>query len=67
MIEDFLRPLRYISWGRKEDKLYVDVNRVHSVTLGHGQLVRRYTPNIDIDEDNLFARPTTTPTSAASN
>lgn len=54
-IEDFLRPLRYLTWGRKEDHLYIDVNRVHSVTLGHGQLIRRYTPNIDVDEDNLIA------------
>lgn len=54
-VEDFLRPLRYLTWGRKEDHVYVDVNRVHSVTLGHGQLVRRYTPNVDIDEDNLIA------------
>jgi hypothetical protein len=54
-VEDFLRPLRYITWGRKEDRLYVDVNRVHPLTIGHGQLVRRYTPNLDIDEDNLFA------------
>jgi hypothetical protein len=54
-IEDFLRPLRYATWGRKEDRLYVDVNRVHPLTIGHGQLVRRYTPNLDIDEDNLFA------------
>lgn len=54
-IEDFLRPLRYLTYGRKEDRLYIDLNRVHSVTLGHGQLVRRYTPNVDIDEDRLFA------------
>ncbi len=53
-LEDFLRPLRYLTWGKKEDRLYVDVNRVHPVTLGHGQLVRRYTPNLDIDEDNLI-------------
>lgn len=54
-LEDFLRPLRYITWGKKEDRLYVDMNRVHPVTLGHGQLVRRYNPNLDIDEDNLMA------------
>ncbi|MBI1947494.1 MAG: hypothetical protein HYS27_17520 [Deltaproteobacteria bacterium] len=53
-LEDFFRPLRYLTWGRKEDRLYVDVNRVHPVTLGHGQLVRRYNPNLDIDEDNLM-------------
>lgn len=53
--EDFVRPLRYLTWGSKEDNLYIDVNRVHSVTLGHGQLIRRYLPNVDIDEDNLIA------------
>ncbi len=54
-IEDFLRPLRFITYGKKEDRLFVDVNRVHAVTIGHGQLVRRYQPNIDIDEDKLIA------------
>ena len=53
--EDFLRPIRSLTYGRKEDRLYVDIGRVHSVTLGHGQLVRRYTPNVDIDEDRLLA------------
>jgi hypothetical protein len=55
-VEDFVRPLRYISWGQKEDRLYIDVNRVHAITIGHGQLVRRYAPNVDIDEDNIFAQ-----------
>ena len=54
-LEDVVRPLRYLTWGRKEDKLYVDFSRVHALTLGHGQLVRRYNPNVDIDEDNIFA------------
>lgn len=53
-LEDFFRPLRFLRWGKKEERLYVDVNRVHPVTLGHGQLVRRYNPNLDIDEDNLM-------------
>ncbi len=55
-IEDFLRPLRYLTWGRKEDHLYIDLNRVHALTIGHGQLVRRYSPTVDIDEDNLFVQ-----------
>jgi len=54
-VEDFLRPLRYLSWGKKEDSLYIDINRVHALTIGHGQLMRRYSPTVDIDEDNLFA------------
>ncbi len=55
-LEDFLRPLRYLTYGKKEDHLYIDLNRVHATTIGHGQLVRRYAPNLDIDEDNLFAQ-----------
>jgi hypothetical protein len=54
-VEDFLRPLRYLSWGRKEDNFYIDINRIHALTIGHGQLMRRYSPTVDIDEDNLFA------------
>ncbi|HEY1100161.1 MAG TPA: hypothetical protein VGF99_14590, partial [Myxococcota bacterium] len=54
-IEDFLRPLRYLTFGKKEDELYIDINRIHAITLGHGQLMRRYQPNLDLDEDNLFA------------
>ena len=53
-MSDFLRPLRYFTWGRKEDNFYIDINRVHAVTVGHGQLLRNYMPNLDIDEDRLF-------------
>ena len=53
-VSDFLRPLRYFTWGRKEDNFYIDINRVHASTIGHGQLLRNYIPNLDIDEDRLF-------------
>ncbi len=52
---DLVRPIRYVTWGRKEEHLFVDVSRVHAITIGHGQLVRRYAPNVDIDESNIFA------------
>ena len=55
-IEDYLRPLRYFTWGKKEDRFYLDLNRARAFTIGHGQLMRRYSPNVDIDEDNLFAQ-----------
>ena len=44
-----------IELGQKEDNFYLDLNRNKSKTIGHGQLMRRYSPNVDIDEDNLFA------------
>lgn len=52
---DILRPLRYLRYGQKEDRLYVDVTRAHAQTIGHGQLMRRYTPNLDVDKDLLMA------------
>jgi len=52
---DWIRPLRYASYGKKEDNVFVEVQRVNPITLGHGQLMRRYAPNVDIDESNLFA------------
>lgn len=54
-VEDFLRPIKYLTWGKKEENIYASLNRMHSLTIGHGQLVRRYTPNVDIDEDRLMA------------
>ncbi len=54
-VEDFLRPIKYLTWGKKEESIYASLNRMHALTLGHGQLVRRYTPNVDIDEDRLMA------------
>ena len=52
---DLLRPLRYLRYGKKEDHLYVDVTRTHAQTIGHWQLMRRYTPNLDVDQDLLMA------------
>ncbi|MBL92529.1 MAG: hypothetical protein CMH56_12060 [Myxococcales bacterium] len=53
-LSDLVRPLRYFTWGRKEDNFYIDINRVHAATIGHGQLLRNYIPNLDIDEDRLY-------------
>jgi hypothetical protein len=52
---DWLVPLRYLTWGKKEEYIYADFNRVKPITIGHGQLVRRYMPNVDIDQNNSFA------------
>jgi TonB family protein len=52
---DWLRPIRYASYGKKEDKFFFELQRVNPITIGHGQLMRRYAPNVDIDESNLFA------------
>lgn len=43
---DYTRVLREITYGQKEAKLYLDLSRTSSGSLGHGQLMRYFTPNI---------------------
>ncbi len=44
---DFFKIIRYIQYGRKEDKVYVNVNRFFASSLGHGIIMKRYIPNLD--------------------
>ena len=46
---DYGRLLKYVTYGRKEDTFYVNVGQRYATTLGHGAIMRRYAPNIDID------------------
>lgn len=53
-VEGLLRPLQHVTFGGKEQPVHLDVSRWRAYTLGHGQLVRRYTPSLSGDDDNLF-------------
>jgi len=46
---DFARLLTFLTYGKKEDHVYLDVGAQHASTIGHGSLVRRYNGNIDIN------------------
>lgn len=48
-VHDFGRILKYVVFGKKEDNLYISAGQRYSVTIGHGSVMRRYAPNIDID------------------
>lgn len=52
---DFGRLLKYVNYGRKEDHLYVNIGQRYATTIGHGALMRRYAPNIDIDYPRVSA------------
>ena len=52
---DFLRLLRYITYGKFGDNIFMDLSRINPITIDHGQLVRRFAPNISVDQDNLFS------------
>jgi hypothetical protein len=49
---DYLRVIRFLTFGRKEDNIYVSINTLRPYTLGHGMLFERYQPNIDFARTN---------------
>ncbi|MBN2499100.1 MAG: hypothetical protein JXR96_31215, partial [Deltaproteobacteria bacterium] len=44
---EYVRFIRYLTWGRKEDNIYFSLSQLGSNSLGHGALARRYSVNID--------------------
>lgn len=50
------RVLKYVTYGRKEDRLYISAGQRYSSSIGHGTLVRRYAPNINIDYPRASAQ-----------
>jgi len=46
---DFGKIIRFLTIGRKEDRLYFSVNTMRPATIGHGMVVDKYQANIDID------------------
>jgi hypothetical protein len=44
-LSEIARLIRYVSWGRKEDHLYVNVSQLFSTSIGHGTIMRRYFAN----------------------
>lgn len=46
---DFARVIRYISYGNKEDRLFLSIDSFSPSTIGHGELMRFYQGNIDVD------------------
>ncbi|MDP7039454.1 MAG: hypothetical protein QGI45_09865 [Myxococcota bacterium] len=50
---DYLKVIKQIRLGRKEDKLFVNVGRLNGVTVGHGTVMRRYNANLDPDRTRV--------------
>lgn len=53
---EFARIVRYLSYGRKEDRFYFSLSQNTASSLGHGALLRRYSVNIDPDSTRLAAQ-----------
>ncbi|MFZ5471715.1 MAG: hypothetical protein ACOZIN_19990 [Myxococcota bacterium] len=54
--QDFAKVLKYVTYGRKEDRLYLNVGQRYASSIGHGALVRRYAPNVDVDLTRVSAQ-----------
>jgi hypothetical protein len=45
-LQDYSKVLRELRYGQKESSLYFELSRTASGSLGHGQLMRYFTPNM---------------------
>lgn len=52
---DYVKILRAFTYGKKEDPFYFNVGQLHATTIGHGQAMRRYTANLDLDSTKVGA------------
>lgn len=50
---DYSRIVRFIKYGRKDDRLYLNITTLSSSTLGHGTVMRRYIPNVDLNHKSM--------------
>lgn len=55
-VHDFGRLLKYVTYGRKEDTLFVSVGQRYASSIGHGAITRRYSPSIDVDYPRVAAQ-----------
>lgn len=53
---DYAKALKYLSYGRKEDRLYLNIGQRYASSIGHGPIVRRYAPNLDVDRTRVSAQ-----------
>lgn len=55
-VHDFGRILKYVTFGRKEDNIYVSAGQRYASSVGHGAITRRYSPSIDTDYPRASAQ-----------
>ncbi|HUU01100.1 MAG TPA: hypothetical protein VM425_06670 [Myxococcota bacterium] len=50
---EYVRFIRYLRFGRKEDHFFFNLSQYSSTTIGHGPLMRRYNVNVDPNSTRL--------------
>jgi hypothetical protein len=53
---DFAQLIRGIQWGGKEGHFYLDVNAFKASSIGHGALLKRYNPNLNLNIRRVSAQ-----------
>ena len=48
-VPDFAQIIRYINYGGKEEHFYLDINAFKASSIGHGTVLKRYNPNLDLN------------------
>jgi hypothetical protein len=52
---EYVRFIRYLKFGKKEDNIFFNLSQFSSTTIGHGPMMRRYSVNLDPDSTRLSA------------
>ncbi|MSP90669.1 MAG: hypothetical protein EXR79_02505 [Myxococcales bacterium] len=53
---DFAQLIRGVQWGGKEGHFYLDVNAFKASSIGHGALLKRYNPNLNLNRRRVSAQ-----------
>ena len=54
-VSDFAQFIRGIQYGGKEQHVYLDVNAFKASSIGHGTILRRYNPNLNLNTRQVSA------------
>lgn len=52
---DYAQLIRGIQYGSKEDRIYLDINAFKASSIGHGTIVKRYNPNLNLNSRQVSA------------
>ncbi len=54
-VSDVAKVIQRIAYGGKEERFYLDINRLRPATIGHGTVIKRYNPNLNVNRTRVGA------------
>lgn len=55
-VSDFAQFIRGIQYGGKEEHVYLDINAFKASSIGHGTILKRYNPNLNLNTRQVSAQ-----------